>query len=270
LESEEYVPKHLFATDFKPRGKLAQFSIEMRNVTGAMQEQTETIAKHGVRILSGIHDAPSLVERGLWTFFADFTEADIEPEALASKLKLLNSVLRVRCKATKDGFITDTMHFPLVLGTERAIIVRSAILTSMIDRINSIFGSESKSAHVVLHQVGEAGGLVEFESAKAVTGADFIKKNVSRTFNLYTALGYGITNLTAIDFERKTAEMHVRDSFECKRSSDPSGAPQSHFIRGLIAGWFSQLFETKIDVIETKCITKGDPDCVFQVQPLKT
>jgi predicted hydrocarbon binding protein len=270
MEQEKYLPKQLFVSDFKPDGKLAQFMIEMGNVVGAMQEQAQTVAKHGVRILSGFHDAPTVAERGTWSFFADFTGANIEPEVLATELRSLRSVLKVRCQSTADGLIVDNMHFPRVLGTERAIIVRSAVLASMIDRINSIFGSESKSAHVVLHQVGEAGGLAEFEFAKAVTGADFIKKNVSRTFNLYTALGYGITNLTAIDFERKAAEMHVRDSFECKRSSDPSGAPQSHFIRGLIAGWFSQLFETKMDVIETQCVAKGNPACVFQVQPFKS
>jgi predicted hydrocarbon binding protein len=270
MRLEGYLPKPLFVADFEPKAKLAEFSIEMRNIVGAMREQTEAIAKHGVRILSGFHDAPTVAERGTWSFFADFTAADIEPDALATQLRSLPSALGVRCESTSDGFITDTMHFPILLGSERAIIVRAGVLTSMIQRIKAIFGAASEPAHVILHQLGEAGGLSEFESVKAMTGTDFVKNNVARAFNLYVALGYGISSLTAIDFERKTAEIHVKDGFECEPSNDRAAAPQSHFIRGLIEGWFSQLFQSKIDVIENCCVAKGDPNCVFQVRPPKT
>lgn len=269
IESEEYLPKPLFAIDFKPTAKLAQFSIEMRNMAGAMQEQTDSVGKHGVNILSGFHDVPPLAERGVWSFFADFTKADIEPEALATELRSLRSVLKVRCRSSDDGFITDTMHFPILLGNERAIIVRASILVSIVNRIKSIFGPEGSSAQVILHQIGEAGAQRVFESVKALTGVDFIRKNVARALNLFTAVGWGILHLEAVDLDTKTAEIHIKDGFECADSRNTSSAPQCHFIRGLITGWFSQLFETKIEVTETQCIAKGDPVCIFRVQPFK-
>jgi predicted hydrocarbon binding protein len=270
MESEASLPKRLFAADFKADAKLAQFSIEMRNIVGAMQEQTQAVAKHNVRILSGFHDAPPALERGIWSFFADFTEADIDPETLASELRSRPSVLSVRYQSQDDGFITDSLHFPTLLGSERAIIVRLAVLRAMIDRVNAIFGAESEPANVILRQIGEAGGVREFESIKDVTGVEFVRKNVARAFNLYTALGYGVSNLTALDFEKKTAEIRVKDGFECARFGNPSSKPRSHFIRGLIAGWFSRLFESRINAVEIQCVAKGDPECVFQVQPVKT
>ncbi len=269
MDSEEYLPKQVFASDFKPSHKLAEFSIEMRNIVGAMQEQTESVGKHGVNILSGFHNAPSLSEKGTWSFFADFTEADIEPEALATELKSLNSVLKVRCQVTNDGFITDTMHFPVMFGNERAIIVRASILVSIVERITSIFGPESKSAQVILHQLGEAGGQRVFESTKAVIGVGFMRKNVAKTLNLFTAFGWGILNVNAVNLDTKTAEIHIKDGFESADSRKTSSAPQCHFILGLLAGWFSQLFEMKIDVTETQCIGKGDRLCIFQVQPFQ-
>lgn len=190
MESREYLPKHVFASDYKPSAKLAQFMIEMQNIVGAIQEQAQTIAKHSVNILSGFHDAPTLAERGTWSFFADFTGADIEPEDLATEFRSHRSVLKVRCQSSNDGFITDTMHFPVLLGNERAIIVRAPILASIVNRIRTIFGAESKSAEVILHQLGEAGGQSVFESVKAVLGVDFIRRNVARTLNLFTALGW--------------------------------------------------------------------------------
>jgi predicted hydrocarbon binding protein len=255
--------------DFKPTAKLAQFSIEMRNMVGAMQEQTDSVGKHGVNILSSFYDAPLLAERGVWSFFADFTKADIEPEALATELKSLRSVLRVRCSRSDDGFITDTMHFPVLLGNERAIIVRASILVSMVNRIKSLFGRESRSAQVILHQIGEAGGECVFEALKAITGVDFIRKNVARSFNLFTAVGWGILDLKAVNLDTKTAEIHIKDGFESADSRSTSSASQCHFIRGLLTGWFSQLFERKIQVTETKCVAKGDSVCIFRVQPFQ-
>ncbi len=269
MEREGYIPKRVFASDFRPNTRLAQFSIDMRNIVGAMEEQTQAVSKHGVRILSGFHDAPLLAEKGAWSFFADFTKADIEPEVLAAELRSLHSVLGLRYQKTQDGFITDAMHFPVLLGNERAIIVRASILVSIISRINSIFGPESKSAQVITHQLGEAGGQRVFESTKAVIGGEFIRKNVARTLNLFNTLGYGILNVESISLDSKTAEIRIKDGFESAGSRNVSAEPQCHFIRGLLAGWFSQLFESKIDVIETQCEAKGDSDCVFQVQPFK-
>ncbi len=269
MESGDYVPKQVFASDFKPNVKLAQFSIEMRNAPGAMQQQAELVAKHGVNVLSGFHDAPVLAEKGTWSFFGDFTKADIEPEALAAELRSLRPVVKVRFASTKDGFITDTMNFPVLLGNERAIIVRASILLSIIDRITSIFGPESKSAQVILHQVGEAGGQRVFESVKTMIGFDFIRKNVARTLNLFTALGWGILNVKAVDLDTKTAEIHIKEGFESADSGNTATAPQCHFIRGLLTGWFSQLFERKINATETQCVAKGDPFCIFRIQPFE-
>ena len=266
MEQEGYLSKRVFASDFRPNTRLAQFSIEMQNIVGAIQEQAETMAKHGVKILSGFHDAPTVAERGTWSFFADFTEADSEPDALAAELRTHRSVLKVRCQTTKDGFITDTMHFPVLLGDERTIIVRASILVSIINRIKAIFGPDSKSAQVITHQLGVAGGQSVFESTKAVIGFEFIGKNVARTLNLFTTLGYGILDVNSVNLYAKTAEIHVRNGFESAGSANTSSEPQCHFIRGLLAGWFSQLFETKIEVIETRCEAKGDPNCVFQIQ----
>ena len=241
----------------------------MKNTVGLVAALSLAISKHNVKILSGLHDAQSLAESGTWAFFADFTDGDIEPEALAVELGSLPSVIEVRCQSSVDGFITDTMHFPRLLGAERAIIVGSALLGSIVGRIKSIFGNESSSAHVVLFQVGEASGQRIFDSINGVVGADFIRKNVARTLSLFTTLGWGILNLKAVDLDSKTALVQVQDGFESADSRNMAITPQCHFMRGMMAGWFSRLFECKIDVIETQCIAKGNPACVYQVQPFK-
>lgn len=122
---------------------------------------------------------------------------------------------------------------------------------------------------MILYQIGEAGGQRVFDSLKALVGFEFIRKNVGRTLNLFTALGYGILNVKAVDLDAKTAYIHIQGGFESADSRSASVTPQCHFIRGLLGGWFSQLFESRIEVIETQCVAKGNPACVFQVQPFK-
>ena len=270
MDSGEYIPKRLFAADFRPGCKLAEFSIQMQNKVGVISSLSQAVSKHNVKILSGLHDAPSLADRASWAFFADFTGADIAPEALASQLRSLPSIIDVRCRTSVDGFITDTMHFPRLLGSERAIIVRSVILESIIGRIKSMLGEESSSAKVILYQIGEASGQDAFDSVKAVLGVDFMRKNLARVLTLFTALGWGILELKAVDLNAKTAYIYIQGGFECERSTKSATAPQCHFVRGMLGGWFSRLFESKIAITETQCEAKGNPVCVFQVQPLKS
>jgi predicted hydrocarbon binding protein len=76
--------------------------------------------------------------------------------------------------------------------------------------------------------------------------------------------------LRAVDLNKKTAEVDVTDSFECLYNKDKSRKPGGQFVRGVIAGWFTQLVGEKVDAIETKCIAKGDSICTYHIQPFKT
>ena len=267
--SEDRLPKRVFSFDYKPNGKLAQFTIRMRNVPGAMQWQTQTIAKHGVNILSGFTDAPSSAEEAVWSFFADFDHADVEPESLATELRAVNFVLDVQCRASDNGFTADSMHFPVTIGNEPAVIIRTRMLTSIIQKIKELFGFESYSAQVILRQIGQASARAAFEGTRAVTGLDFMKRNTRDAISLYAALGWGLLDLTAIDFDAKTAEFYLKGGFEYTYSRNRSHQSQCFFISGMLAGWTSLLFETNMDVTEVLCQAKGDAFCVFRLQPTK-
>jgi predicted hydrocarbon binding protein len=45
-----------------------------------------------------------------------------------------------------------------------------------------------------------------------------------------------------------------------------SSEPQSHYIRGVLDGFFSSLFKVEMEAKETKCIAKGDPYCEFEIK----
>jgi len=228
------------------------------------------MAEHNVRVLSGFHEAPAAAEKAHWSFFADFANSNLEPDAFAIKLRAIPNVLDVRVKLGSDGFIVDSMHYPVLVGEDRALVVRAEMLTALIGRVHSLFGKGSASAAVVLHQIGEASGASSFNYMSNKRGEDFIKKHLDQTLRLYSAQGWGIFSVNSADSDQKRWTIQVRECFECLNLKNSSKTPVCHFVRGIISGLFSQLFSQKMDCVETKCPAKGDDSCLFEVKLFKS
>jgi predicted hydrocarbon binding protein len=75
--------------------------------------------------------------------------------------------------------------------------------------------------------------------------------------------------LVSLNFDDSTAEIRAYDNFECV-SYKQSKFPRSHFIRGHITGWFSQLMGSIVEVEEQHCVAMGHPFCYFAVKPRKS
>jgi len=58
----------------------------------------------------------------------------------------------------------------------------------------------------------------------------------------------------------------VEGSFEAK-GYGKSTIPVCHFLRGYLAGFLSTILVAKVELLETKCLAKGDGHCEFQVNP---
>ncbi|MGB9718225.1 MAG: V4R domain-containing protein [Thermoproteota archaeon] len=65
--------------------------------------------------------------------------------------------------------------------------------------------------------------------------------------------------------EKGEAEVRIYQSFECETGKG-SETPYGHFIRGVLAGFFSNIFEKDVKAVETKCIARGDPYCEHMVK----
>jgi predicted hydrocarbon binding protein len=55
----------------------------------------------------------------------------------------------------------------------------------------------------------------------------------------------------------------MSNNFECE--GQQSDKPNSQFIRGHIAGLFSNMLNEDLDCRETKCMALGDPYCEFVI-----
>jgi predicted hydrocarbon binding protein len=262
--SVEHVPKDVLAFEFSPERRLAHFVVTMKNVPGALEFSAAIATKHKVNILSGFHHAPSASNNAFWSFFADFTNAAISPGDLAKEFEFLPSTVDVHFKVPKKGLLIDSYHFPLRWGGQRAIVMRTETLASIFSRIIGVFG-DGAAARVVMYQMGEAAGREMMRDLLAQIG-DVVRDELRSIMGLYSSNGWGIFDLVSVDLSQRKAEIRVHDSFECVHYKK-SALPRSNFIRGHIAGWFSELVGSRVEVVEEYCEAKSDPFCYFVVEP---
>ncbi len=260
----ERLPKDILALEFNPTKKLAHFVVQLKNTPGALEHSAALATKHRVNILSGFHHAPSASERAFWSFFADFTDATVDPAKLAQELDFLPSTVNVRFQVPLNGLLVDSFHFPVRWGGQRAIMMRTESIASIFARVNGIFG-DGPAARVVMYEMGEAAGQAIFKDLVSRLGLDIIRDELSNVIGLYTSNGWGLFQLVEVDLERKTAEIRVHENFECVHYRK-SSVPRSNFVRGHIAGWFSELLGSRVEVTEKHCVAKGDPFCYFTIE----
>ena len=261
--SPRYFPKNVLAAEFNPKRKLAHFLLELHNVPGALESSASLTSKSGVNIFSGFHHAPSTSDRAIWSFFADFTNARLTPDQLVSEFRSLPVVADAHFQLPSGGLLVDSFHFPLEWGGQRAVMIRAEVLGSIFARVNEIFG-EGAAAGVLLFEMGEAAGRSAYNRIKTVIGEDAIRKEINQLVSLYRSVGWGILALRQLDYEKQIAEVQVEDSFECSHYKGTSSVPKSHFIRGVMAAWLSELFGKRVKVAETSCIAMGNEFCLFK------
>jgi len=196
--------------------------------------------------------------------YLDFTEAASTPENVLEEFKKLDIMGHIELlKPTKSGILADTYFFPLVLGDERVVIFRKSLYEGFIVGIKKQFGTAGEA---LLYYTGFDVGQRAYYYYRAIAQTTDLRELETLASAIGSTMGW--TTVETVDFSMKqrTARIRLYDNFECELGKG-SKIPYSHFMRGLIAGFFAGLFEKGVLVKEKKCIAKGDPHCEFEIRP---
>ena len=79
-----------------------------------------------------------------------------------------------------------------------------------------------------------------------------------------TNLGLGKIRVNTIDFDKINANVTVGNSFEATENG-PSEEPNCIFTSGFLAGIFAEVLDKTVQAKEIKCMSKGAPECEFQI-----
>jgi predicted hydrocarbon binding protein len=263
LKRPDHAPKTAFVAEVAAaNSRMAEFDVEFAtNNPGEMNQVATTLAKHGVNILSGFHEAAR------WSFFADLSQSDASAARLGEELGALPFVTKVRTQEGVNGVIVDGLHHPLAWGNNRAVMFRLDTIASMFSRPRDMFGTDGPVAKVILHEMGRVAGQSSIRTISETIGKGRIREQLSNIMNVYAASGWGIFRLMNVDFDRGVAVVQAFDNFECAGHRGEAKKPYSQFIRGHLAGLFSGVFGTRVSAVETHCIAQGVGFCQFEIAP---
>ncbi len=208
-----------------------------------------------------------LRERGGDIIFIDFTASNVRPEDLAREFMALDFVDRVEIIRPKfKGFIIDDVSFPIMLGGRRAIIFSEPALRGFLIDFRKKLGTGGEA---MLYHIGREVGM---ERARNINqnaeriGVKDLRDKLEMGMLLLQCLGYAIPEIVEFSEEPPYLKIRLQNSIECELGRG-AGKPFSHYVRGMITGYASELLQRDLLAEETRCIAMGDPYCEFEVKP---
>lgn len=248
--------------------RLYGFRVEGFSKPGIIAVIASLIADKGLAIT--YFSTTRATRRGEWggcIFFIDFTGSDIEPEDLAEELRSLEFVERVEViKSRFEGFIVDEVSFPIMLGPHRAIILSEPALRGFLIDFREHLGSGGEA---MLYHIGRAVGAERARHVNELAeriGVSKLEDKITIGALIFKSLGYGIPEILEFSEHPPYLRVRVYHCIECELGGE-AAHPFSHYVRGIISGYTSELFKQDLLAMETKCLALGDPYCEFELKP---
>ncbi len=253
-------PKDLAVWEFAPGKKLAEITVRLKNVKGALAQCARVVADMEINALSGFTTARSSSAEGTWSFFADFTDSQTDLEELKKRLTALPVVDGVEAVTSDTGFLVDKHHFPVMFSNRRALVLRTEALTAMFSHIWDIFGS---GAATIIDEMAESMGRHTACEIVEDLGKEFALKSLDEILRTYTALGYA--DVTVRRRDAYSMAIQAKGLFECEANSKNNVRRKSLFFRGHLRGLVGTIFGSDFEVTEGQCVAEGDEECSFDV-----
>lgn len=255
-------PKDVLVWEYSPDAKLGQVVVLMRNTRGVMAKTAGAIADMGVNVLSGFVTVPSSQGFGTWSFFADFSHADVSPGEFKRRLSGTDGVESVDLTMAKDGFMVDKQHFPVRWAGRRVLILRTDAVMEMVSSLWRVFGT---GAATIIDQMAEAMGRYSAREVTQDFGREFLLEEFEEVLGAYTALGYADLTIERSRPPDGPIVVHARDLFECSSNAKAGTRRRSIFFRGHLRGFVSAVYGGDYQVTEVQCVAEGDEVCSFQI-----
>jgi predicted hydrocarbon binding protein len=120
----------------------------------------------------------------------------------------------------------------------------------------------------MLYYQGYAVGQRTCQAHKEDIGTEDPRTLVGLAKAYFRTVGWGMMDVVKMSLEAGEAQVRVYQSFECETGKG-SETPYGHFIRGILAGFFTEIFGEEAKAVETKCIATGDPYCEYMIKRVR-
>ncbi len=255
-------PKDIIGTIFSDKPSIAEIAVMLRgpDPTQSLAEVVNALSLLGAKVLT--LNFTSEDTRQFITAFIDYSGVKGGLSWLARELRRVRGVGEVRYRAKRirekiiDGFATPTFN----RGRAPAMVLSREELGRVFSEVKERYGSGGEA---FLYHIGRELGEVSGEKYRGrEVGEEFIREDILS----FQAFGWGVPKVVELNLSRPRIRLRFYDLFESSVVKGEKSEPYCHFFRGYLAGLFSRFLGTRVEVMETKCIAKGDPYCEFIVE----
>jgi predicted hydrocarbon binding protein len=255
--------KDVMVYHYDPKRKFYLVTLQLENKPGALGNLTNILGVRGINILEGHFGGIKENGYGTVSFFIESTNARMDRNFVQELLESAVGVSDVEVKESVEGFLADSVNFPLSWNSgERAVVVRSHNMLVMFDTIRREAGPNGND---IIYKGGFEYGKTLWESILTMFRPK-TKEGLAEMLHVYNAIGWGRMELQLLDEDRCSATIRMTEGFECHGVK--SDMPKSDFIRGHLSGAMSAYFGTVVTAKETSCVSRGDKYCEFYFTPL--
>jgi predicted hydrocarbon binding protein len=141
------------------------------------------------------------------------------------------------------------------------ILFRVEALQGMIEEVNKVLGT---GGSLVWYTAGKgAGKSMTKIFQKHLEGEESFEDIFNKVKNHHARWGWG--RIKKVFLREKTGEFIIRIHENAFARGQHSSFPSCYFLKGYMEGLIEKLTGKHATSEETKCMTKGDPYCEFQI-----
>ena len=252
--------KDVMVYRYDPKKKYFLVSLRLENKPGALGNLANMLAIRGINILEGFFGGISTDTKGNAGFFLESTNSRMDESWLKDFLATSVYVSDVEVKSGVEGFITDSLNYPITWNNgDRAVLMRIEGLRVMLD---SVKATKAGAGEATIYQQGLSYGKAAWDNLMQIH-RPVSKEGLAEMLSIYAATGWGRTELSEVNAPQFHARVRVSDCFESVGLS--TGKAECYFVAGHLAGAFSAYFRAYVRAQETKCVSKGDANCEFEI-----
>lgn len=165
-------------------------------------------------------------------------------------------------KVTSEGLVT-------ILG-EYALFFPARVFLYWQDMLISKYKSEGKGIMYEMGRYQVTQALKRYTKNLGIQKVDRTKI-MTLTMKIISMIGHGTFRIGGYDFTKGTAsisnpKLPLADAYRLTRPT--SKEPTDFYVSGLLAGMMAALSGKDVKCVETKCLTKGDKICHFELSPM--
>ena len=246
---------------FKKGRNLVGFEIVLRNVPGAMSYTFSLTKNYG---LNGVYieECGISEESGRFFIAVDFTDKDIDPEALLAEFRgAKDYIVNADISPSLGDIIFPLKFCAKDIGGMRAILLGSGNMRGIILGIKESLGEDGGNTFLYHLGYGVGGELYKMYAEPMKI------KDIRKGILLLEALARGAGWADIIGYELTGNKMIIRFDrlWECEIQKGRADKPASNYVRGILTGFFKALSDRDLVIKESKCIAVGDPYCQFEM-----